>query len=63
LSGETRDEIAVNNGIGAGTVSNIVNELKKGIDTSEYESIREIALFSKSGGITLRDLALHNFPE
>jgi transposase len=40
-------------------VSNIVNELKKGIDTSEYESIREIALFSKREGITLNDLASH----
>jgi hypothetical protein len=29
LSGDSRDRIAANNGIGAGTVSNIVNEWKK----------------------------------
>jgi transposase len=33
LSGNNRDEIAANNKIGAGTVSNIINEWKKGIDS------------------------------
>jgi hypothetical protein len=30
LSGDSRDRIAADNGIGAGTVSNIINEWKKG---------------------------------
>jgi transposase len=29
-SGDSRDKIAADNGIGAGTVSNIINEWKKG---------------------------------
>jgi transposase len=47
LSGNTHDEIAANNKIGAGTVSNIVNEWRKGIEGSEFNSIRELAIFSK----------------
>ena len=34
LSGNTRDKIGTNNGIGAGTVSNIINGWKKGLDNS-----------------------------
>jgi transposase len=34
LSGDSRDRIAAGNGIGAGTVSNIVNEWKKGVRDS-----------------------------
>jgi hypothetical protein len=47
LSGNTRDEIAANNEIGPGTVSNIINEWKEGVDSIEYELIRELALFSE----------------
>lgn len=37
LDGETRDKIAANNQIGAGTVSDIINEFKKGVDALEYD--------------------------
>jgi transposase len=57
LSGNTRNEIATKNKIGAGTVSNIINEWKKGLDNSEYESIRELAAFSKKEAMTLSDMA------
>jgi len=57
LSGSTRDQIASNNKIGAGTVSNIVNEWKKGLDNSEYESIRELAVFSKKEAMPQSGLA------
>jgi hypothetical protein len=57
LSGDTRDEIAADNGIGAGTVSNIVSDWKKGIEDSEYESVRELAVFSKKEGLNLIALA------
>ena len=57
LAGESRDRIAADNGIGAGTVSNIINEWKKGIKDSDYESIRELAVFSKKEGLNLSELA------
>jgi hypothetical protein len=57
LSGNTRNEIASKNKIGAGTVSNIINDWKKGLDNSEYESIRELAVFSKKEAMTLSDMA------
>ena len=53
LSGNTRYEIASKNKVGAGTVSNIINEWKKGVDNSEYESIRELA-FKERGNDTKR---------
>ncbi|PWU81242.1 MAG: hypothetical protein DLM72_07965 [Candidatus Nitrosopolaris wilkensis] len=57
LSGDNRDRIAANNGIGAGTVSNIINEWKKGVEESEYDSIRELTVSLKKQGIGLNDLA------
>jgi hypothetical protein len=59
LSGNTRNEIASKNKIGAGTVSNIINEWKKGLDNSEYESIRELAVFAKKQAMTLSDVAVN----
>lgn len=35
LSGDSRDRIAANNGIGAGTVSNIIDESKKRMQDSD----------------------------
>jgi hypothetical protein len=40
ISGDTRDKIAIDNSIGEGTVSSIVNEWKRGLEDSEYESVR-----------------------
>ena len=57
LSGDSRDRIAVDNGIGAGTVSNIIDEWKKRVQDSDYESIRELSVFCKKQGITLNALA------
>ena len=57
LSGDSRDRIAADNNIGAGTVTNIINEWKKGIKDSDYESIRELAVFSKKEGLNLSELA------
>jgi hypothetical protein len=58
ISGDTREKIAIDNGVGEGTVSGIVNEWKKGLDVSEYESVRELAVQSKKQGIDLNELAL-----
>jgi hypothetical protein len=56
LSGDSRDRIAADNGIGAGTVTNITNEWKKGIEDSDYESVRELAVYSKREGFGLSDI-------
>src|SRR5215472_3450624 len=57
LSGDSRDRIAADNGIGTGTVSNIIDDWKKGVQNSDYESIRELSIFYKKQGMTLKDLA------
>ena len=57
VSGDTRDVIAIDNDIGEGTVSGIVNDWKRGVEDSEYESVRELAVQSKKQGIALSDLA------
>ncbi len=57
LSGNARDKIAADNQIGAGTVSSIINEYKKGVDAVEYESIRELTISYKKQGINLGMLA------
>ena len=57
LVGESRDRIAADNGIGAGTVTNIVNEWKKGVEDSDYDSLRELAVYSKKEGFGLSDIA------
>jgi hypothetical protein len=41
LQGVSRDAIATDNDIGTGTVSNIIDEWKKNVQDSDYESIRE----------------------
>jgi hypothetical protein len=65
LSGDSRPKIAIDNNIGEGTVSNIVNNFKVGLDDSELDSSRELALHAKKQGLNLSDLAsnfrLHNF--
>jgi transposase len=52
LGGDTRDKIATDNQIGAGTVSGIINEWKKGVNALEYESVRELSISCKKQGIT-----------
>jgi hypothetical protein len=57
LSGDSRDRIAADIQIGAGTVSNIINEWKKGIEDSNYDSVRELAVYSKKEGFGLSHIA------
>ena len=57
LAGDSRDRIAADNQIGAGTVSNIINEWKKGVEVSDYDSLRELTVSLKKQGIGLNDLA------
>jgi 5'-3' exonuclease len=57
LGGDSRDKIATDNKIGAGTVSGIINEFKKGTDALEYESVRGLSISCKKHGTNLGGLA------
>src|SRR5690242_964951 len=59
INGDTREKIAIDNDIGEGTVSGIVSDWKRGLEGSEYESVRELAVQSKKQGISLSVLASH----
>jgi hypothetical protein len=59
LSGDSRPKIAVDNNIGEGTVGSIVADFKIGLDNSEFDSAREVALQAKKQGLNLSDLASH----
>src|ERR671932_101411 len=65
LSGDLRSKIAIDNNIGEGTVGSIVNYFKIGLDQSEFDAARELALQAKKQGLNLSELAsnfrLHNF--
>lgn len=56
LQGVSRDRIADDNGIGAGTVSNIIDDWKNGVQGSDYDSVRELAIHCKKEGVNLEDL-------
>jgi hypothetical protein len=56
LHGDSRDGIAADIGIGTGTVSNIVDEWKRVVQGSDYESVRELAINCKKEGVNLGDL-------
>ncbi|MFZ0510647.1 MAG: hypothetical protein WAM14_03495, partial [Candidatus Nitrosopolaris sp.] len=56
LQGVSRDRIAAENDIGTGTVSNIIEEWKRGVQGSDYESVRDLAIHCKKQGVNLGDL-------
>jgi hypothetical protein len=56
LQGVSRDTIAVHNGVGTGTVSNIIEGWKKGVQDSDYDSVRDLAIHCKKEGVNLGDL-------
>ena len=57
LAGDSRSKIAIDNKIGEGTVYSIVNNFKVGLDNSEFNSARELALLAKKQGLTPGNLA------
>lgn len=59
LSGFPRDKIAIDNDIGEGTVSSIINYFKIGLDQSEFDLARELALEVMKQGLTLSELSSH----
>ena len=48
--------LRADNDIGTGTVSNILDEWKRAVQGSDYESLRELAVHCKKEGINLADL-------
>ena len=53
---QTGDRIAADNSVGTGTVSNIIDEWKKGVEGSDYESVRDLAIHCKKEHVSLEDL-------
>jgi predicted nucleic acid-binding Zn-ribbon protein len=58
LQGIGRNEIAANNGIGAGSVTNIVNEWRSGVGFVLADELRELSVAMKKVGITAAQCAL-----
>ena len=59
INGFPRDKIASDLQIGNGTVSGIVSDFKKGLDNSEFDSIRQLALEIRKQQLNWSDLASH----
>jgi hypothetical protein len=57
IDGFPRDKIASDLQIGAGTVSGIVSEFKIGLENSEFDSIRQLALEIRKQQLNWSDLA------
>ena len=58
LNGEQRDKIAGDNGLGAGSVTNIVNEWREALGAPTADALRDLAVTLKRGGITAAQCAL-----
>jgi hypothetical protein len=56
LQGDSRDRIAVDNDIGTGTVSNILDEWKRAVQGSDYDTVTDLAVHCKKEGISPDDL-------
>src|SRR5919206_3590797 len=59
ILGLSRDSIAEQNGIGAGTVSSIVANYKVGVEELDFDSIRQLAVEARQQGWNLSELASH----
>jgi hypothetical protein len=55
LAGDARAKIAIDNNIGEGTVGSLVNYFKIGLDNSEFDSARELALQAKKQGLNCQN--------
>ena len=52
LSGKNRDNIAIENGLSSGTVSNVVREWKEEIGSLSADQLREFAVTLRKSGMT-----------
>jgi hypothetical protein len=59
ILGFSRDTIAEQNNIGAGTVSSIVANYKVSLEELDFDSTRQLAIEARQHGLNLSDLASH----
>jgi hypothetical protein len=59
FNGLPRDKIAEDNNIGAGTVPSIISNYKVGLETLDFDSIRQLALEIRKQGLNWSDLGSH----
>jgi hypothetical protein len=59
ISGESRDKIAEDNNIGAGSVSSIIANYKVGLETLDFDSIRQLSIEIRKRQLNWSDLASH----
>jgi hypothetical protein len=59
FNGLPRDKIAEDNNIGAGTVSSIISNYKVGLETLDFDSIRQLALEIRKQQLNWSDLGSH----
>ena len=52
LNGEQRDKIAVDNGLGAGSVTNVISEWRMALGFPIADALRELAVTLRRIGIT-----------
>ncbi|MFL6419251.1 MAG: hypothetical protein ACJ71P_07545 [Nitrososphaeraceae archaeon] len=59
FNGLPRDKIAEDNNIGAGTVSSVISNYKVGLETLDFDSIRQLALEIRKQQLNWSELASH----
>jgi hypothetical protein len=59
ITGDSRDKIAKDNNIGAGTVTSIVSNYKLELETLDFDSIRQLSIEIRKQGLNWSDLASH----
>ena len=59
ITGESRDKIAEDNNIGAGTVSSIISNYNVGLGALDFDSIRQLALEIRKQQLNWSDLGSH----
>jgi hypothetical protein len=58
LTGRSRNDIAVENGLSSGAVTNIVNEWRLGFGLAAADQLRELAVTLKKVGVNAAQCAL-----
>jgi hypothetical protein len=59
ISGIPRDTIAAQNNIGAGTVTSIISNYKAGLESLDFDSIRQLSVEARQHGLNISELASH----
>ena len=57
LNGKTRDQIALDAGISAGSASSIINDWKEGIGIPDIERVRDFSIKVRKSGMSINQCA------